>query len=398
MKVFNKKYSGKLIHTIVAVAVCFGVISCSTSGKDKDATIESVTKPKEVDRITLTKEQNQAVGIKLGSVQKQMVSEEIKVNGQVDLPPGSRATVSLPISGKIKLVNVLPGQAVRKGEVLATLESFEFIQMQQDYLQNSNQLIFLNKEMERQKTLTNEHVGARKNYEQAEANYRSTKALVQSLEAKLQMLGIPVSSLNTNGKINATVPITSPVTGYVSTTNVNLGKETTPGQALFEIVDKRNMHIELTVFEKDASKIKEEQKVIVRMNDNPEKINATVHLVGKTLEGESRTLNVHAHINNKKSEINLIPGAYVNAWIMTGSRMANVVPVATVVRKGEHGYIFTQEKPNEFKRIKVQIGSSTDNGNVEIISPENLENRQLVTTGAYLLDAEFAKRSEPEAE
>jgi cobalt-zinc-cadmium efflux system membrane fusion protein len=285
--------------------------------------------------------------------------------------------------------------AVRKGELLGTLESFEFIQLQQDYLQNNSQLSFLSKEMDRQKTLNAENVGARKNYEQAEANFRSTKALVQSLEAKLLMLGISASTLGAKGVVNATVAITSPVDGYVSAENVNLGKQTVAGEPLFEIVDKSHMHIELTVFEKDAPRIKEEQKVSVQMNDGSEKIMATVHLVGKVLEGEARTLNIHAHINNKKSEERLIPGAYVNALIMTGSRLANVVPMATVVRKGENGFIFSEIKSNEFKRIPVQIGLTTDSGNVEITSKENLENLQLVTKGAYLLDAEFAKRSEP---
>jgi membrane fusion protein, heavy metal efflux system len=347
-----------------------------------------------INEITLTKSQYKAIGIQLGNVTTETVSTEVKANGRVDLPPENRATVSLPVSGKIRYVKALPGQAVRKGELLATLESFEFIQLQQDYLQSTGQLTFLEKELERQRTLSAENVGARKNYEQAQANYESMKALTQSLATKLRILGLSTESLAKNG-ITSAARIVSPVNGFITVANINLGKEVTAGQELLEIIDKTHMHIELNVFEQDASAIQKGQSVRILQQNTPP-LEAYVYLVGGMFEGEARTLNIHAHVRDEKRESDLIPGAYVNAYISTGSRQALTVPAEALVRKGEHGFIYIQEKNYEFRRIPVQIGTTARSGNTEITTSVNLIDKQLVVKGAYLIDAELAKRSEPE--
>ena len=349
-----------------------------------------------INEITLTDSQYKAIGVQLGSVTTETVSTEVKANGRVDLPPENRATVSVPVSGKIRYVKALPGQSVRKGELLATLESFEFIQLQQDYLQNTSQFTFLEKELERQRTLSTENVGARKNYEQAQANYEATKALTQSLAAKLRLLGLSTESLAKNG-ITPTVRIVSPVNGFITVANINLGKEIAAGQEMLEIIDKTHMHIELNVFEQDAAFIKKGQSVRILQQNTPP-LEAYVYLVGRMFEGDARTLNIHAHVRDEKREGDLIPGAYVNAYIRTGGRQALTVPPEAVVRKGEHGFIYIQEKNYEFRRIPVQIGTTADSGNTEIKTSVNLNDKQLVVKGAYLIDAELTKRSEPEEE
>ena len=346
-----------------------------------------------INEITLTEPQFKAIGVQLGTVKTETVSTEIKVNGRVDLPPENRASVSLPVSGKIRYVKALPGQAVRKGELLATLESFDFIQLQQDYLQNTSQLTFLEKELERQRTLSAENVGARKNYEQAQANYESTKALTQSLAAKLRLLGLSTESLLKNG-ITSAARIVSPVNGFITLANINLGKEVAAGQELLEIIDKSHMHIELNIFEQDAASIQKGQSVRILQQNTPP-LEAYVYLVGRMFEGEARTLNVHAHVRDEKREGELIPGAYVNAYIRTGDRQAVTVPPDALVRKGEHGFIYIQEKNHEFRRIPVEIGGTSDSGNTEVKTSENLTDKKLVIKGAYLIDAELTKRSEP---
>lgn len=395
MKTFKNISRKGLLYTGLISVCCFAVISCESKPEDtevakKQATADSTA----IDRMTLTSQQYESIGIELGKVKNETVSDEIKANGIVELPPENQATLSLPVSGKINYMKGIPGQAVHKGELLATLESFEFIQLQQDYLQNASQLVFQEKELERQRTLSTENVGARKNFEQAQANQRSTKALLQSLEAKLKILGLSAATLSSKG-ITPAVRVVSSVNGYITAANVNLGKEVAAGQSIFEVVDKTDMHMWLTVFEQDAPKIKVSQSVLVQFNNGQKPVEGSVIMVGKVLEGEARTLNVHAHLTDKKQATQLVPGAYVSARIRTGNRPAVMVPAASVVRKGATGFIYIEEKPKAFHRIPVEIGSALKDDLVEIITPENIENQQLVVKGAYLIDAEFGKRSEP---
>jgi membrane fusion protein, heavy metal efflux system len=365
------------------------LFSCET---EQQNTGEEAPHSTSIDEVTLTGEQYKAIGVQLGGTLNETVSTDVKVNGKVDLPPENRATVSLPVGGKIRYVKALPGQRVRRGELLATLESFEFIQLQQDYLQNSSQLAFLGKELERQQTLSSENVGARKNFEQAQANHASVRALVQSLEAKLRILGLSAEYLEKNG-ISPALRILAPVNGYITVSNINLGKAVAPGEVLLEVIDKSHMHVELTVFDQDAPFIREGQSVRIVQNGIP--MDASVYLVGRMLEGDARTLNVHAHVINEKQEDLLIPGAYVNATIRTGSRMALTVPDGALVRKGDTGFVYVQEGSRTFRRIPVEIGGTSDAGNTEVISTAPLTGARLVVKGAYLIDAELTKRSEP---
>ena len=370
--------------------------SCQTESQPSEETTASETAAPAgsvaVNEITLTEPQYRAIGVVLGSVKTETVSTEVKANGRVDLPPENRATVSLPIGGKIRYVKALPGQRVRRGELLATLESFEFIQLQQDYLQSSSQLAFLQKELERQKTLSAENVGARKNYEKAQADYDATKALTQSLAAKLKLLGLSVGSLEKNGIIPA-ARVVSPVDGYITVANINLGKEVAPGEEMLEIIDKSHMHIELNVFEQDAPAIQKGQEVRIVTTSGPP-MAAYVHLVGRMLEGDARSLNIHAHLRSEKRERELIPGEYVTAYIRTSDRQASTVPPDALVRKGANGFVYIQKSTRTFRRIPVEIGATADSGSIEIKSATTLTGEKLVTKGAYLIDAELVKRTE----
>jgi cobalt-zinc-cadmium efflux system membrane fusion protein len=398
MKTSKDIFLKGLLYSGLIFTICLSAISCET--KTDEAEVEkkkTVVDTSRINQITLTQQQYSSIGVHLGQVKNETVSDEVKANGIVELPPQNKATLSLPVSGKITYIKGLPGQPVHKGQLLATLESFEFIQLQQDYLQNASQLAYQEKELERQRTLSTENVGARKNFELAQANHRSTKALLQSLEAKLKILGLSTERLNKNG-ITPSVRVLSSVNGYIAATDVNLGKEVAAGQPIFEVADKSDMHISLTVFEQDAPKIKNDQTVFVQISNGSKPIKAKVLVVGKVLEGETRTLTVHAHVSNREEEAKLVPGAYVNAKILSGDRPAMMVPAAAVVRKGEAGFIYMEEKPREFRRIPVEIGSAEKDDLVEIVTKKDLGNQQLVVKGAYLIDAEFAKRSEPAGE
>lgn len=379
----------------ISLGIIVGSLSFSCeSPKEAPVVSENVTeKTAHVNQLVLSKKQIESIGFEFGSVKIDTVSDLVKSSGRVALPPVNLATVSLPISGKIKMLRGLPGQAVKKGEVLATLESFEFIQIQQDYLQNYSQLLFQEKEMERQKSLNTENVGARKNYEQALANYNSTRALIQSLEAKLNILGIASETVRGNG-VTTSVKVLAPVNGYITNTSVNLGKEVTAGQSIFEIADKSHLHFELTIYEKDASKVREGQSVTILLNGNAKPILAQVKLVGRILEGDSRSLVVHAYALNKIDEAILVPGAYVQAQIKIGRRNAEMVPAAAVVRKGATGFVYFAGEKNEFVRLPIEIGVAKKGELVEMIRDTTIDLQRLVTKGAYQLDAEFVKRAD----
>ncbi|WP_381526035.1 efflux RND transporter periplasmic adaptor subunit [Spirosoma soli] len=341
--------------------------------------------------ITLTPEQVKAMGLQLGTSLQTTVSDEVKTTGTVDVPPQYMASISPLINGVIKSVGVLPGQRIGKGATLATLQSLDYIQMQQDYLQAVSQLTYQEEELQRQKTLNAEDVGAKKKLQQAQADYSSNRALVNSLLLKLRTLGTPIEALN-RGTLSPTMRIVSPVAGYVTASNVHLGQQVAITDVLFQVMDQTHKHLELNVFENDAFKIKNGQTIL--LNDaklGAETVRGRVYLVGRAFEGEARTINVHGHIDNESQEARLIPGMFLSARILTGTRIATTLPEEAVVRKGQNGFVYVPTvQARTYRRIPVKLGQS-EGGRVEVIPTKPTDLSKVVVKGAYLLEAQLTK-------
>lgn len=359
----------------------FGGFGCSPKKEVNEKTKENFA-----DVITLTPEQVKNAHIILGDFDKTMLSEDVKANGMVDVPPMNMASVSVPINGFVKSTTTLPGSYVKKGGILAVINSMDYVQMQQDYLQTLSRLKLSEQELDRQTILSQEDVGTKKKLQQAEADVSFARASIKGLELKLQMIGCQVSNLK-RGNINATVNVFAPIDGFIKTTNLAIGKNVLPSDVLFEITGNAHKHLELKVFEKDINKIRIGQKIVIESphfqnND----ITATVFLVGKNVDTDTKSINIHAHLNSEKAEEILTIGQYVNTRILTGSRTARTLPETSLVRRGEGGFIFVQVKENTFQQIPIKIGLS-EKGNVEIFIDKNVDNQKVVKSGASILQA-----------
>ena len=366
---------------LLGITLLINIACSNTKAEEQDKEAETIT-----DVVTLSAEQIKNAKLTLGNFDQTTISDEVKANGMVDVPPMNMASVSIPISGYVKSTNILPGSAIRKGGVLATIYSMDYIQLQQDYLQAVSKLKYLELELDRQNTLSKEDVGAKKKLQQADSEVSSIKALTKALELKLEMIGCSVEKLK-KGQILSVINITSPIDGYVKIANLSIGKNVAPTDVLFEIVGDAHKHIELKVFENDINKIKVGQKIMVenpKFSENP--MTATVFLVGKNVEADTKTINIHGHIDDEAMENKLTVGQYVNTKILTGKRIVNTLPESAVVLHGNGGFIFIKTKESTFQQIPVKIGI-TERGNIEVIPEKNIGNQQVVKQGASILQA-----------
>ncbi len=341
--------------------------------------------------IRVSAEQFKNLHLGMGNFKEMPLNEEIKANGVVDVPPENMASISLPINGFVKNIssnNALPGRFVTKGTVLATIESIEFIQMQQDYFQAAAHTGFLEKELERQQSLNAEDIGVKKKLQQAESDFKGNQALVKSLEAKLRVLGTNIAALK-KGDISATLNVIAPISGYIKATNINTGKSVAPNDVLFEIISKEHLHVELKILEKDAFKIQKGQKVLIDDTRLGDKVEGTVFLVGQTFETDTKAINVHVHLTNEQQEQRLIPGMFINARVLTGTRNARTLPESAVLREPDGNFILILEKQNDkeavFRKIPVKLGGLQE-GNIEILPVGNLDfSQQVVISNGHFL-------------
>jgi len=338
--------------------------------------------------IKLTAEQKQNAGINLGEIIQHQMGEEIKCMGLVDVPPVSVASVSLPIAGYVKSTfELLPGKKVSKGQILATINSLDYIQMQQEYLQALNALGLSGLEKSRQQVLSNEEVGSKKKFQQAEADQMNLQTQVNSLRLKLEMIGCDLKALS-KGNMSAVLAVKSPINGYIEEQYLAIGKYVTAADILVKIVGTLDKHVELKVFEKDLSKLKIGQTILVESEGLSAK--AKIFLIGQQVNLETRTTSVHGHFEKTADEKLFTVGQFVSAKITVGSKSVSAVPQAALARVGKAGFIYIESSAGIVKQIPVEILSSTK----ELVGIKpliNLPEGKLVISGASALEAIFAK-------
>jgi cobalt-zinc-cadmium efflux system membrane fusion protein len=185
--------------------------------------------------VNLTTAQLNNANLQIGTVIDTTVHKIVKVNGHMDVPPSNMVSISIPLGGYIKKTNLIPGLYVKKGAVLATLEDPSYIQLQQDYLTAISKLSYLEADFNRQKSLNETKVTSDKVFQSAKSDFESQKYLVKSLSEKLKLLGLNPLTLNEH-TISGSINFYSPINGYVSKVNVNIGKYVSPTDILFEII------------------------------------------------------------------------------------------------------------------------------------------------------------------
>lgn len=358
-----------------------GLFFMACSNKEQQE--ETVTAATTADTLVLTNEQLKNASLAVGQMQELEIASLMKVNGKIDVPPQNMVSISVPLGGYLKTSKLLPGMHVNKGEVVAVMEDQQYIQLQQDYLTAKVKLVMFDKEFIRQKELNASQASSDKMLQQAESEYKTQKILVSALAQKLQLVGINPSTLNENN-ISKSVNIHSPIDGYVTKVNVNIGKYISPTEIMFELVNPTDIHLALKIFEKDLDKLFIGQGLLAFTNNNPQKkYECEVLLIGKDINQEGFT-DVHCHFETYDKL--LIPGTYMNAEIKVRNRKANVLPVDGIVRFEGKQYVFKAIDKQQFIMTEVRLGD-TENGMTEILLPEKdiLGKANYVTKGAYTL-------------
>jgi membrane fusion protein, heavy metal efflux system len=362
--------------------------SCSRTDKQVAATITTEVLPEDI--VEMRADQIKLANVELGTVVNRSLGDILKVNGIVSVAPQNLATVCMPLGGFIKNTTLLPGNSVRKGQTLAVVENQDFVDIQQNYLESKNKLIFAEAEFKRHSDLYKEDVYSEKNVQQVTVEYRNLKALVRSLEEKLLLIGINPSQLSEEN-ISSSVNLVSPITGFLRAVNVNIGKYVSSTDILFEIVNTDKLFLELILFEKDADKVAAGQKIRFFINNESEEHEAVITQTGKSI-GDDKTFRIYALVTSVCK--NLIPGMYVNAYIAESDNIVTALPSEAIVSFDDKDYIFVFEKDKEeagkafteYKMVEVKKGAS-GSGFTETKFPEGFKvgAAKIVVKGAYNL-------------
>lgn len=365
------------INLITVIFFVF-LSGCNQKNSDSESPVEMNT-----NTVTLNAEQINLARIELCNIETKPIYKILKLNGKIDVPPQNLVSVSTPFGGFLKSTQLLPGMYVKKGEVIATMEDQQFIQLQQDFLMAKSKLTYAENEFERQKELNRSKAVSDKVYQQAEMEFHTQRILYNALAEKLRLIDINPEKL-TEANLSRTINIHSTINGFVSKVFVNIGKYVNPSDVLFELINPTDIHLNLIAFDKDIKKLFIGQKLFAYNNHEPNRKHpCEIILVSQDLS-EQNGAEVHCHfLGYDKS---LLPGMYMNAEIELNELSTTAVPSDAILNYEGKDYIFCMKDLNVFQLTEVEKGETNKGFTaIKLDAKINVNKVMVVKTGAYQL-------------
>lgn len=380
------KTKNLLSHYMVYVLA----IVCISCHRNTESAASKPPGPKDENLVSLTDAQLRNVHLEIVTLADEPITNILKVNGKIDVPPQNFVSVSIPLGGYLKSTKLLPGMKVSKGDVIAVVENPQFVQLQQDYLSAQSKLHFAQLDFRRQKELNQNQASSDKVMQQAQAEMNSQQIIMNAIAKQLELIHIQPSTVSA-GNIRKSAPVYSTIDGYVSKVNVNIGKYVNPSDILFELINPTDIHLNLKVYEKDLEQLHPGQLLLAYSNANPsKKYNGKIHLIGKDVDPSGMT-DVHCHLD--KYDQNMIPGVYMNAEIQTTATLGHALPEESIVDFEGKNYVFISEGNSNYRLAEIAV-EEPQKGLVKVLNYRDFEGKKIVSKNAYTLLMQLKNTSE----
>ncbi len=297
------------------------------------------------------------------SVETQLVTDSIDLAAKVQPDPTKVIHIYPPASGRVLGVLVKPGDAVRRGQTLATIQSSDVAGAHADYEKARIENDRSSRTMEREKSLLDHGAAAEKDYLDAKAAAASAQTELARAEQRLRLLRV-----TPNGTSDL-VPLPSPTDGVVLDVAAAPGefaKSLESSTALLTIANLDPIWVMGDAYEKDVSKLSLGKIVIVRLPAYPgQEWKARIAAISDALDPATRTLKIRVSLPNPKRMLK--PEMFASIHVETGSHQGVLVPATAVIREGDSAFVYVQEAGGKVARRPVQLGANL-NGNIEIVA------------------------------
>ena len=360
--------AGVFAASVLAAALCAG---CNSENKAaSQMTSYSGTESASEKAELFTVPQDQMAHIQVLPVQKVKLPRTLRLTGTVTYNLFKTTPVFTAVGGPVHEILVAPGEMVKAGQPLLTVNSPDYSNLRSGYMKARDTVQLTDKNLKRAKDLYEHHAIAERDLEQAESDHAQAEADLQSAEAGLKVLGISDPEELLKGPASFQVPLRSPVSGEITDRLVGPGQLLTAGTTqCFTISDMSTVWVLLNVYQGDMAYVHTGDAVDITTDAYPQVFHGRVSYIAPALDPNTRTLQARIVTDNPGQKLK--NNMYVSATVQAGAISdALVVPDASVLRDSENlpfVYVQTGDRANQFGRRLVTIGESRD-GKTQITS------------------------------
>jgi len=310
-------------------------------------------------QVWLTAQQVADAKIEVAAVGDQVIDDSVVTSGMVTLEDTRTGHVFSAVTGRVVKIDAELGQRVKKGDVLAVLESPDIGSAVSDSHKAQADLIAAEHDLRRKKELFEQHAASEADVETAEDTRRTAKAELERARAKQFLLHV-----GNVDSVTQTFALSAPVDGEVLMRNINPGIEVQgqysggASQELFTIGELDRVWVFGDVYEIDMPRVHVGAPAQVTLVAYPGKVfDGKVDWISGGLDPNTRTAKVRCTFANP--DRTLRPSMYATVRIGVDERKALAIPRNALVRLGEYKVVFVQlpdrTGKSGFERIPIDI-------------------------------------------
>lgn len=376
-------------RTLLGLMLALALAGCGKTEVEPPATEPAL----DVSQVELSPELQKQ--IKLYKVAESEIREVLRIPGSIHVDEQRVARMGAPVTGRITEIDVVLGQDVKEGQLLATLSSTELAQHQLTYIKAKQQIALQTKAVERAKLLLEADVIGAAELQRREAELSAAQAELNAARDQLQILGMSdkaIAQISQSSEIRSFSSVSARLAGTVISRNVNLGQVVQPAEELFIVADLSHVWAVAEVPEQQIELIQEGEEVTIEVPAlGDREFTGRLIYVGDVVNPKTRTVTVRTDLKNIDGDIK--PDMLVSMLVQSKAASRLVVPAQSIVRENDRDHVFVQVAPNKYRLREVVLGPEY-HGKVAVIS--GLDNGETVVgEGAFHVNNE-RKRKELE--
>jgi cobalt-zinc-cadmium efflux system membrane fusion protein len=328
----------------------------------------------------------------IAPVGKAHFSETLRLPGRVALDEHRVARIGPSISGRVIEIKAFIGQHVRKGELLAVLNSNELSTAQAAYLKAKTQVGLQRLAVERAQRLFSEGIISQATLREREGALAEAEVEMRAGADQLAVMGMSeeaIRRLTDTGQINSITPITATQTGTVIERHLSVGQIAQPSDDLFTVADLSRVWVVAEAPEQDAHLVEPGGLAEVEIPALPKQhITGKIIYVADTVNPITRTVTVRMEVENPRHRIK--PEMLASMVIRRPAETGLAIPSQAVVRVSDHDYVFVQTAANQFELRPVELG--IEHGGQRRVVSGLQEGQRIVVEGAFHLNNERIRK------
>jgi cobalt-zinc-cadmium efflux system membrane fusion protein len=231
--------------------------------------------------------------ITIGLVEMTQYSDALRLPGRVALDEHRVARIGPSISGRVAEIRAFVGRDVRKGDVLALLNSNELSNAQANYLKAKTQVGLQKLTVQRARRLFSEGIISEATFKEREAGLSEAEVELRALADQLSVMGMnepAIQTLTSGGQINSMTPVTATLSGTVIERKISVGQIAEISDELFTVADLSQVWVAAEAPEQDAHVIQVGSRVEVNIPALPkQRFMGKIVYIADTVKPDTRS-------------------------------------------------------------------------------------------------------------